>query len=779
MPAGSSITSGRFYLCVAFATTSWLSLEYVALGPFSWMYGYGGALETIPVHLGLAKSGSTFSLWAPFAACGLDRLSFWGNADPLNLEPLLFSTLPTWLANGLHVFLQRFIAIYFTARVCEEQLGIGQRWSALAGMLHGCFSYFTVGEMMAFPGVPLLLWGLYRIHHGCRLTFWALLAGAGFSVFTSFTQSVPYLAVFAFAWFTLVVQERSPRFYAVMALFFLGLGIVDSPQMFAVLYNAPFSQRTGYPAEDVNLSFSGLFYYQMHFDFFDQDKLLRAIAIYIPPAVLGVATVVAWWHRTERLECALFLRIAVLYTVLSLKFVFTLVQRAVAQTLPWVNGIYMGRFHSLPAAFMIAVTLVMGLLVMAPSLNRTRAWLHVSTGVIGGLVLFLLIWPKISLFYPLLIDSWGEKNFQVKALDELRRSDQDLFRVASVLDLQPAYAYGQGLETADGWANLYPRVYRELWLRVLDPLFTNLPRNRDIFDPPGGRPQDHYIFLGTGLLVPGIGLMSGEDPTKALVEGFDIEQRFNLHLLSLLNVKYLLSEYPLKAQGLRLVHAPSPPPSMLQSRDYATGLVNSPRSGHTGGTVWQHAQQVVKDLREAIERKRRGKDIYIYENSGWLPRYRFVTRVRVLQSSNYVLDELSRMTSDDLRETALIEASDADQIGKLVSLSPGTVKVERYTPDEIQLSIENPGNGFLVIANTWNPFWQAEVNGQERALMRTNHAQFGLPTKPGERYVWLRYIPLYTPRIFVRRLLSCLTFSSYSSKVPLMRGTPMLSSRLQ
>ena len=743
------ITNNRFHLLVALTTATWLSLEYIALGSYSWMYGYGGTLETIPVHLALAKS-NTFSLWAPFVAGGVDRLSFWGNADPLNLEPLLFSILPTWLANGLHVFLQRFVAIYFTARVCQEQLGMNRGWSALAGVFHGCFSYFTVGDMMAISGVPFLIWGLYWIHRSRRPIFWGLLAGAGFSVFTSFTHSVPYLALFAFAWFAIVIQERSPRFYGVMGLFFLGLSVVDGPQLLAALYNAPLSHRAGYPAEGIGLSFSGLFYYPPQFDFFSQDKLLKALVIYLPPLVLGIAAVAAWRHPRGRPECAPFLRIALLYTILSLKFIFILVQKAAAQIFPFINGIFMGRFYTLPAAFMIAVILAMGLLVMLPWLSKTRARRSVSTSIISGLIFFLLIWPKVSLFYPLMIDSWGEKNFQVKALEELRRSDKGLFRVASVLDLQPAYAYGQGLETADGWANLYPKVYRELWLRVLDPLLANLPRNRDVFDPPTGRPQDHYIFLGTGLLVPGLGLMPGEDPVRALAEGFDIERRFNLDLLSLLNVKYLLSEYPLKGQGLRLIHSPSLLPSVLQSRDYATGLVNSPRPGHDTGSVWQSVQQVVVDLQEALERKQQGKDIYIYENTQVLPRYRFVTQVKVADSGRHLLDELSQMTSDDLHQTAWIEACDAGQLGGLDQLSSGTIRVEVYTPDEIRLSIENSGNGFLVIANTWNPFWRTEVDGQPRALVRTNHAQFGLWIRAGERKVHLSYDPPYSFFIFSR-----------------------------
>src|SRR6202011_85585 len=71
------------------------------------------------------------------------------------------------------------------------------------------------------------------------------------------------------------------------------------------------------------------------------------------------------------------------------------------------------------------------------------------------------------------------------------------------------YAYGQGFETADGWANLYPSVYRDLWLRAIAPVMSQLPVVRNIFDPAVGRPQDHYIFLGAELISPGIGALPG------------------------------------------------------------------------------------------------------------------------------------------------------------------------------------------------------------------------------------------------------------------------------
>ena len=40
-----------------------------------------------------------------------------------------------------------------------------------------------------------------------------------------------------------------------------------------------------------------------------------------------------------------------------------------------------------------------------------------------------------------MVDSWGERNYQAPALEALKQSDRSIYRVASVLDLQPAYAF--------------------------------------------------------------------------------------------------------------------------------------------------------------------------------------------------------------------------------------------------------------------------------------------------------------------------------------------------
>lgn len=143
---------GLFTFAVAVSAVA--TIENWAFGPRSWIYGYGSGLETIPAFLALTYDGRNFSGWAPFVAGGVDRFAFWGNAAPLSIEYLLFSSLPVWLANALHRFLQYLIGTYFTARVLTDLFGQPRAWAAIGGVLFAIFSYHTVGQLFHASRCP-------------------------------------------------------------------------------------------------------------------------------------------------------------------------------------------------------------------------------------------------------------------------------------------------------------------------------------------------------------------------------------------------------------------------------------------------------------------------------------------------------------------------------------------------------------------------------------------------------------------------------------------------
>lgn len=728
------------------------SFESWALGPYSWMYGYGAGLETIPTHLALLFEDRLFSAWAPFLAGGVDRFSFWGNADPLSWEAALLAIFPVWLANGLHRFVQYFIAIYFATIVLRDQLGVDARQAVIGGLLYACFSYFTFGEMLALPALPMFLLLMQRAKTSRRGPWLPVLMGLGFSTFTTFTHSVPYFAVFAALWSIVVLRDASFRAALNLGLMVLGLAIGDSSQLLAALSTAASSHRVGLRPETVSLSLDSLLYRPLRFDYFNQDQLAKWVAWYLPLPLLTAGALAVVFFYSKDLQASplarMYLRVYAVYVLLSQRWLLVGAQNAIGELLPAVKSIYMGRFYDMPASFLIATQLALLIALVRVAFGK-NSWTGRSVSVVvAALAVFMLLQPKFFLFYRNGVDGWGEKNYQVGAIDRLLKAETDQFRVASVLPLQPAYAYAQGLETADGWANLYPKVYREYWLRVLAPLFENVPGAKEIFDPELGRPQDHYIFLGADLIHPTVGALPGEDAKLALIEGFDVGRRFNLKLLGLLNVKYLLSELPLKGNGLQLVHAPISRPTIAYSRDWATGLL-SPPSGPRGNGIPEQLRNAMSDFVVAIRRKAQGKDLYIYRLEDVVPRFRFVSEVEIQRSGKAVLNRISSMSAQALRTTAVLEVADDAGVSAHANLADGSVNVVRYGSSQIELNVQIGGDGFLVIANTWSPFWAAMVDGREKTLVRTNHAQLGMSIEPGSHNVRLVYLPPYGSASFV------------------------------
>jgi hypothetical protein len=727
-----------------------LSVESWALGPLSWIYGYGGGLETIPSYLALSHGDRNFSLWAPFVGGGMPRLAFWGNADPVSPEQWLFATLPIWLAYGVHRFLQYFVMIFFTARVVREQLDIGPRWGTLAGWLGGAFAYQTTGALFTISGVPLLVWLLDRLVRPTRGILSALVAGSAFSLLTTFTFSIPYMLLFAAAWMFLVRRTTGRHALVQFGAFATALIVADSPQLLAVMTSAGLSHRAGWPAETIEWSIDGLFYRQLQFDMFAQDRTLALITLNLPGLVLLAGAPLLWAVAHLRpcmaAACARGAGVLLLYAVLSQKLLWLGVQAAIGKILPSVAGVYMGRFYQIPAAFLIACMLTIvghALWQLLSSVLPLRA-LAVGSGV--ALIGFMALWPKWQLLYPLGVYDWGEKNYQIAALDDMKSQEMEPFRVASVLPLQPAYAYAQGLECADGWANLFPAVYRDLWLRANQPLLSKLPAVKNVFDPETGKPQDNYIFLGTDLILPGLGALPGEDVHRSLREGFDVEARFNLNLLGMLNVKYLLSEYPLRGCGLELVHAPACWPAFPQSRDHATGLVHGPvpAGARVAPGALHGLRKRLADLGQAAARKNAGKDIFIYRLRQALPRFRFVDEVSIEPDGRAVLDRLSRWHATEHRTRVALEAADAEPLSER-QFAPGAVRLVDYRSDRIELAVRVAGSGFLVVGNTWDPYWRATAaDGSTRTVVRVNHAQLAILVEPEDTRITLSYVPPYS-----------------------------------
>jgi hypothetical protein len=782
---------------IALAAVMALAQAYEYIFPLGhgWVYDYGAGLETIPVHFALVNQNVMGAPLLPFVAGGVDRLSFFGSADsPLILSTWLFAFLSIPIANGIHMFLQCFVGSAFAGFLCRDRLKLETPISAVAAIAYASFSYPVFGFLFNAALIPFFAWFLTVPH----ARSWAslLLVGFAASLLTSLSQGFPFIALFVALWMPTVARASLWATVKTLSAIAIGYCVGKLPALWAILNSVAQSQRSGEVRYDSLIDTLVLY---TESDFLYSDRHMWTYTQAVPAffaalciVFFTVALIQRWrpeLHAPETDRIApLFeavLRLGIVYVVLA-SGILVPIRNLLIAALPWLGSVNMVRtvtacgalLNTLVVAYGLAIVeLAMGrrafalgltgaaaaavlcwtsrhsltlptefallLLILVAGLILSVIWTwlqdtkrlgnlgHVPVGVVILLptallgVFFACLAPKI-LLAPLRTSApSGFAHYYIPAIPDIERDDRTLHRYASVLPLQPANALLSGVEPLDGWANLYSSKFRQFWLATLAPLFTSLPEQRRIFGADDRPPQDHYIFLGTGAFL-------STDPEA----GMDVDRRFNLNLLSLMNVRYLLSYYPLASKYLVEMHAPAHPLEKM-SWDYATGR---PVRLRESPGAWP---SFVLGIMSAIAGPPAPKDhVYAYRNVCALPRAFSVQRLERHGADSDVLKSMTKASPIALMHTAHVLDADAPPVAD--KLASANLRLANYGAGEISFHAVSSGEAVIVIADTWFPGWKAYVDGREAPAFRVNHTQIGihLPNS-GTFHVRLAYEPPY------------------------------------
>jgi hypothetical protein len=311
-----------------------------------------------------------------------------------------------------------------------------------------------------------------------------------------------------------------------------------------------------------------------------------------------------------------------------------------------------------------------------------------------------------------------------------RQEGSPPFRVASINaplakgELQtwhPGFAWAYGLETADGYSVLYSQRYQDFWLRVIDAKIGRSDEIKDYYRRWGNRV---YLFASRNYLNrPG---------------GIEAARRWNLDLLSLANVRYFISPVQLRDAGFTLL------PSTRRREQLAWG----------GLSGWQKTTR-------AWGGEFPGLPLYIYENRNVFPRAFVVARVKVGKTAGAVLDEMAAADRATLRGTVFLTVNDRAALGldraplggadagggqATAAQDPaaaGSVRVVSYGADEVVLRVRAARRGVVVLANSYNGFWRAWVDGRETPVAPADHAFLGAVVPAGRHDVVFKYQPPY------------------------------------
>ena len=672
----------------------WLSLPFFILGSHSSVQIHDNADQMFSALVGYSRGFASPSLWAAAWVSGADWLS---QAYTNNLYTILFLFLPAWVAYSLLLIVQRFVAGYFAYRLLQE-LEVEEIACLYAGLAYSLMFQptgslgFGLYRGLTDAAFPFVLWTITRKPRSRRLLYTsAVLVGIVYGLSSSF-----HLSVFVFAllpiWLWISGKATERERWIASALCFGGWLLVEAPAIAAAALNAAGSHRADWDPRSLG---------RLQLALKQSGELLWFNIVNWGLIVLALFLKTARSRRVALLSAA-----AVACAAAPL--VWFAVNTHLHRLLGFLSGFQWSRVYLLVPFLTISAAAMAG-----SALLRVHAESRRFRYVILGAIVFVAgqsLRMNVAFLHALVEGSNYRDiyaNPDLLALSATLRSSNPPYRVASV-GIHPAFMWGYGLETADGYLNLYPKRYQQFWYAVISKSLLQDDSLRSYFEGWGSR---IYLFV------------PGENPTPLLLNGWTatairFSGLFNLDLLSLANVKYVISTVPLDDPSLILL------PSTVREKQLE----------------WWRKPKLSRYL-DVIRSRSPGIPLYIYENKKVLPRF-FCAKQVVPQTPTDTLSDLHHLRSEDFLSEMVVGASvPPHSVADVV----GNIDIQRYSPDSIVLEVTSSAGCPLVIANNYNRYWSARVDGKRAEVLLVDQTFQGIEVPSGEHNVELEYAPPYVP----------------------------------
>ena len=664
----------------------WLALPFYVFGSHSYVCVHDSADQMLSAMVGYSRGLSSPALWASGWASGVDWLSQ-GYTNELYVLP--FFVLPGWAAYALVMLLQRGLAAFFFYRLLRNRLDLNQ-----LAALFGAFALsiapqldvdlgFSLYQGFGEPAFALILLLLTSPNLSRARLYWvSALAGVLYALCSGFAYSVFILALIP-VWFTIFAEKIKRRHWKAAIIFAGAWAVAEGPVIAAALLNAPLSHRAG---RDIAAA-SGI--HEILY------RLLTIAACNFVFVALALYSIIS--KSTRRREAAWLLSTSLVCAVALVIWFFVTSQKLIP--LPGaVRGFGWWRLTELvPILTITAAALALDLLLNRKGKRHNWGkWLTYS-----ALVYVLLLSLKVNagMFRALLHGENYSEIYQNPDLLELsnrvRQSGLSPVRVVSV-GLHPAFAWGYGLETADGYLNLYSKRYQDYWDIVIGRALAKDAYWNSYFNDWGNR---IYLFVPSN---------DYNDQT------LQFDQLFNLDLLSMQNVKYVISDRPLQGNDLTLL------PSQFRNSQLQ----------------WLHKPRLSRYL-DIIRGKNPGTPIYIYENAHVLPRMFCAAQTVSLPRSD-VSAALQTSDLQSLSEKMLVDGGESTSAS-----SGGRVELRHYSATCIVADVTSNSGCGLTISNSFSPYWHASTDNSAATLRPADLAFQGVQIPAGTHRIRLEYRPPY------------------------------------
>jgi hypothetical protein len=153
-------------------------------------------------------------------------------------------------------------------------------------------------------------------------------------------------------------------------------------------------------------------------------------------------------------------------------------------------------------------------------------------------------------------------------------------------------------------------------------------------------------------------------------------------------------------------------------------------------------------------------EAYVYENPGALPRVMFVRDYRIADFDALLRDGWpdvdpqrtvllehppAREPIDATRQTADTAAGGTVAVDAGIDDpkdAQGTTRILRYANTAIEIEVDAPSGGFLVLNDVWHPWWRAAVDGRPTEILKANVLFRAVELEPGRHHVHFEFDPL-------------------------------------
>ncbi|MFH0787773.1 MAG: YfhO family protein [Pseudomonadota bacterium] len=123
----------------------------------------------------------------------------------------------------------------------------------------------------------------------------------------------------------------------------------------------------------------------------------------------------------------------------------------------------------------------------------------------------------------------------------------------------------------------------------------------------------------------------------------------------------------------------------------------------------------------------------LYKNTSCLPRAFMIGRAKAISDNNELLEQLEQL---DPRETILLSHFPPGyHPPKNSSFSTQEADIRHYSTDKIIISTKAQENKFLVLSDTYNPYWKATIDQKPSPILKVNYGLRGLYVPKGDHQI--------------------------------------------